>query len=489
MSALSIIQAGSTEPARPWPRRVLTPGAWRDLATALDGDAELALLGLWADTRQVHALFLQAAPPTPLAVSTEVIDGAYPALSLHRPAAVWFERMIHDLWGHRAAGAGDLRPWLDHGRWAAARPLAPRPVPVPAGPEPPELLPTEDADLHQIPLGPVHGIIAPPVHLRVTAAGETVVRLEARLGYAHRGQLALMRGKSPRAAARYAARTAADATVAHSIAFARAAEAALDVAPPPRAGALRAIMAELERIAVHLGGADAVCRAAGDARRAGEFGRHREAVLRAGGAAFGHRMMMDCVVPGGVALDISASGSDEIRAALDGLTDFAVPAALAGVAMLSPGLVGRFAAGGFVGRASGRGFDARLLAEAGDYAALGFEMKLRQVGDAAARLDVRLAELAESARLLRALLADLPEGPLTAALPMSSGEGFGVAESARGDLWHWLRLDGGLIAAAFPCDPAWRSWPLLEAAMAGAEFSALPLAAASLDGSVPGVDL
>src|SRR6185312_11326836 len=107
-------------------------------------------------------------------------------------------------------------------------------------------------------IGPVHGVIAPPLHLRATLAGEIVRRLELRGGYAHRGQLALMRGKSPRAAARFAARISADATVAHALAFARAAEAALDVTPPPRAAALRLAMAEIERIAIHLAGVEAV---------------------------------------------------------------------------------------------------------------------------------------------------------------------------------------------------------------------------------------
>ena len=201
-------------------------------------------------------------------------------------------------------------------------------------------------------------------------------------------------------------------------------------------------------------------------------------------------MMMDCVVPGGVALDIAAPGPAAIHDAIASLALPALPMPrLAGAGVLSAELLRRFAAGGPVGRAGGRPFDARLLAVAGDYQALDLALCLAPEADAASRARLRLAEIAESARLVRTLLATLPEGPLSAALPMSSGEGFGVAESARGDVWHWLRLDGGLIAAAFPCDPAWRHWPLLEHAMAGAALADFPLVAASLDCSVPGVDL
>jgi Ni,Fe-hydrogenase III large subunit len=65
------------------------------------------------------------------------------------------------------------------------------------------------------------------------------------------------------------------------------------------------------------------------------------------------------------------------------------------------------------------------------------------------------------------LLGALPEGSTSIALPADSGEGIGCAESLRGAIWHWLRLDHGQIAAAFPCDPGWALWPLAEAAIAG----------------------
>ena len=92
-----------------------------------------------------------------------------------------------------------------------------------------------------------------------SANGETVVRLEERLGYVHKGIERLMIGKTPAEAARIAARISGDSTVAHALAFARAVEAALALEPPPRAHWLRAIMAELERIANHVGDIGAIC--------------------------------------------------------------------------------------------------------------------------------------------------------------------------------------------------------------------------------------
>ncbi len=110
--------------------------------------------------------------------------------------------MIHDLWGHVAEGSRDDRSWLDHGRWPLAHPLSPRPG-LPGGAvEPPEFATVDEPGAMQLPLGPIHGVIGEPAHLRLTVRGEQVLRAEARLGYAHKGTLALMRGKSPRTAAR-----------------------------------------------------------------------------------------------------------------------------------------------------------------------------------------------------------------------------------------------------------------------------------------------
>ena len=107
----------------------------------------------------------------------------------------------------------------------------------------------------------------------------------------------------------------------------------------------------------------------------------------------------------------------------------------------------------------------------------------------AARLAVRMAEIGESLRLLRGLLAALPDGPVSLPLSLASGEGIGWAEGARGEIFHWLRLDGGLIGAAFIRDPAWLHLPLLEAAMAGGVVADFPLCAASFGCSVAGMDL
>jgi len=139
--------------------------------------------------------------------------------------------------------------------------------------------------------------IIEPGHFRFTANGETVVRLEERLGYTHKGIESLMTGASVDAAARLAARTSGDSTAAYGFAFARAVEVALGIEIPPRAIWLRALMAELERLANHFGDIGAICNDAGFAIMLAHCGILRERVLRTAQACFGHRLMMDCIVP------------------------------------------------------------------------------------------------------------------------------------------------------------------------------------------------
>ena len=62
----------------------------------------------------------------------------------------------------------------------------------------------------------MHAGIIEPGHFRFTANGETVVRLEQRLGYVHKGIEALMAGADLDKAARLAGRTSGDSTVAYA---------------------------------------------------------------------------------------------------------------------------------------------------------------------------------------------------------------------------------------------------------------------------------
>ena len=422
-----------------------------------------------------------AADGAPLLASTPVQDGHYYALSPFFPASAAPERMVRDLWGHVPDGATDERPWLDHGHWGQTRPLAPRPGPPPPAAEP--AFRRANPALMRWPIGPLTGLPTEPVHLRVHTGGEIAAAVEARLGYAHKGALTLMRGKSPRTAARFAARLSADATVANSLAFACAAEAALGLSAPLRAAVLRGVMAEWERIATHLGDLAACCPAGG-------FATHREHMLRAAGQATGHRMMMDCVMPGGLAGEIDPTALmpplQALQAELPRLSR-QIEGLGEGIGRIPEAALAAYDPAGVVARSSGRASDARAMPGYAPY--LDHKPASQPGADVAARMALRLSEIAASIALIMQWLRGVPPGATAQALPTGSGEGCAVVESPRGALWYWMRLEGGLIASAFAADPSWRHWPLQEAASANAALQHLPLIDASFANARSGIDL
>jgi Ni,Fe-hydrogenase III large subunit len=440
-------------------------------------------------------------------------EGAsFPSVGRFHPPAIRLERVIRDLYGYVPDGAPDCRGWLDHGQWERSAPLGAN---VPAPRRDPAAYGFQEVNghgLHQIPVGPVHAGIIEPGHFRFTANGETVARLEERLGYVHKGIDSLLTGADLTRAARIAARVSGDSTVALSFAFARAVEAALGVEAPPRAAVLRGIMAELERIANHLGDIGAICNDAAFALILAHCGIFRERVLVASDTAFGHRLMMDRIVPGGVAQDITAYGAAAILAALDDIAPrFEEIAALyddtpslqdrtCTTGYTAPDMVRQWAAGGYVGRASGRGFDARHDLAYPPYDALAFPAPLYKAGDVDARLRVRIDEVRASMQMIEDFLSALPGGPLLAPLPQVTGsrEGVAISEAFRGDVLVWLRLGadsltdcqaGYRVARCHVRDASWFQWPLLEAAIKGNIVADFPLCNKSFNCSYSGHDL
>jgi Ni,Fe-hydrogenase III large subunit len=484
-----------------WPRYEVDGELWASLARDLEA-GRLDLMGLWGERDRVHMALFEPETLALAVVSLFCPEGRFPSIgALHRPA-LRLERAIWDLFGLEAEGLPDQRLWLDHGAWGLHRPQAAVPEPAMGAPQPYTFLPAEGEGLHQIPVGPIHAGIIEPGHFRFTAQGETVVRLEARLGYVHKGIERLLEGADLVKAARLVGRVSGDATVAWQIAFARAVEAATEARPPERAVWLRALMAELERIANHLGDIGAVCNDAAFAAMHAHCGILREEVLRAAGELFGHRLMMDRVVPGGVTVDLGAIGArrlgllvGELRARLARLVEVYdnTPSLMdrtAATGIVPPALARRFAAGGHVGRASGRGFDSRRHLACPPYDRLAFEVPVLDMGDVDARVWIRIREVEESLRLVEQILEGLPRGEVASEVPLVAGEGLAFAEAFRGDVMVWLRLaEGGRVARCHPRDPSWFQWPLLEAAIEGNIVADFPLCNKSFNCSYAGHDL
>jgi Ni,Fe-hydrogenase III large subunit len=465
-----------------WTRSVVNRDAWQQAAQRLHS-GEWSLLGLWGEPGFAHLAALERKTEEFRLLSVACEANRFPSVGRLHPPAIRLERALHDLAGLEAEGSTDTRPWLRH-----------------SGPY--AFLPAEGESLHQIPVGPVHAGIIEPGHFRFTANGETVVRLEERLGYVHKGIESLMAGASIERAAALAGRASGDSTVAFALAFARALEAALAVEVPPRAVWLRALLAELERLANHFGDIGAICNDAAFSMLHAHFGLLREQVLRAAQACFGHRLMMDRVVPGGVQCDLPADGAQrllalvaEARKRFPELVELydntaSLKDRTVGTGILSPALAQQFAAGGYVGRASGRNFDARRAPGYAPYDALQFEVPVVQAGDVNARVWIRVREVEQSLALVEQILRGLPSGTIRAPLSPRTGEGVALVEGFRGDILAWVRIAaGGNVERCHLRDPSWFQWPLLEAAVEGNIVADFPLCNKSFNCSYAGHDL
>jgi Ni,Fe-hydrogenase III large subunit len=226
-------------------------------------------------------------------------------------------------------------------------------------------------------------------------------------------------------------------------------------------------------------------------------------VLRAAHTAFGHRLMRDIVVPGGVVRDLSDQGSDIVQAMLDNIR-LRFPALIelydntaslqdrtVDTGVLKPALAKQYAAGGYVGRASGRSFDARRTLAYPPYDSLRFEVPLLNEGDVNARIWIRVREVEQSISLIDQILSRLPQGAtgIHAGHRREAREGMAIVEGFRGDILVWLRLRDGRVERCHLRDPSWFQWPLLEAVIENNIVADFPLCNKSFNCSYSGHDL
>ena len=513
-------------PAPVWHAQVTTQ-QWQAAASAVRA-AGGRLLALWAGAiGQGGRDAGLAQEPVCMCAAYATLEGAfwlslplpekegrwvYPDLSAAFLPAGRMQRAAADLSGVQAQGAQDVRPWLNHGAWPADHyPLQQSPQGPPAV-APTELqnypfVPVEGDGVHEIAVGPVHAGIIEPGHFRFSVVGEKVLRLEQRLGYTHKGIEQRMTRLPPLEAYRLAGRVSGDSTVAYAWAYCMALESACSCVIPARAAWLRALLLERERIANHLGDLGAIGNDAAFAFALAQFSRLKEDWLRLNAQVFGHRYLMDLVVPGGVACDVGhvqrdllAHQCDVIEAEVRTLYDIFEAHAglqdrLMGTGRVLPELAARLGLTGLAGRASSQTWDARCDHPFAPYDTLTVAMATHHNGDVAARVLVRFDEIFESLRLIRRMLQDLPVGDIHVLpiLPQKNSRGAGWVEGWRGELWVALALggadQGNRIQRCHLHDPSWQNWPVLEHAIMGNIVADFPIINKSFNLSYSGQDL
>jgi len=492
--------------------RLGRPGDLPAAATVLIGSHAMALATVVATDEtvtpdgdlKVRYIFEPTVPGAPdrfvtLLVSVDAARPEVPSLTTLVPAANWHEREMRDLFGIVPSGHPDPRPLVVHDGWPqGVFPLrkefdGSRRVPVEPADEFPHLV-AEGEGVFEIPVGPIHAGIIEPGHFRFTSVGETVLNLDARLFYTHRGLEKRMEGLSPLDAFYVAERICGVCSVAHGLGYCEALEQIAGVHAPPRARLIRSIALELERLYNHVGDVGNVCAGASFHYGTATGMRLKERLQQMNERLAGNRFLRDLIVPGGVRLDLQddllgvlAATLQDTLAGLDGLmgrieANPSVVDRLDDTGILQHQAALDLAVAGVAARASGVDRDARRDHPHGAFAgplSPGLQVVTASEGDAMARVKVRALEVRESIRVVHEFIRQLEPGPLQIVLaePLPGGRiGISAIESPRGEAVHWLRTDAaGRVDRYHLRSPSYHNWPAVALAAQTAIVPDFPL--------------
>ncbi len=457
----------------------------------------------------LHVVLLNETGMVCLNVLLSAEQPVYPDISQIFPAADRMQRAAYDLLGIYAHEGHDHRKWLRHGAWHSGSFPLRKDFDAAASR-------TEEADdysfvrvegqgVHEIPVGPVHAGIIEPGHFRFSIIGERVLRLEERLGYTHKGIEKRFESMSLQQGAKLAGRVSGDSTVAYAWAYAMAAESIAGITPPSRALWLRALLLERERVANHLGDLGYLGNDVALSFGLSQFWILKEQVLRNNAAVFGHRYLMDKIVPGGVTVNLTVEGKRIIERECDMLEQqvrilrgiyeehAGMQDRFIGTGRVEPKLAAQLGLCGLAGRASAQAWDARVQFACAPYDKLDVQMATYRNGDVAARVIVRFDELFESLRLQSEILVNLiyeeDKPALLEKLP-ANGFGIGMVEGWRGEVMVAMHTDAqGNLTRVHPHDPSWQNWPVLEHAIIDNIVPDFPLINKSFNLSYSGQDL
>jgi Ni,Fe-hydrogenase III large subunit len=410
------------------------------------------------------------------------VEGALPSATSITPAAAWYEREVHDRYGVTFEGHPDPRPLLSHeGEY--------------------QFLEVDGIGVCEVPVGPVHAGIIEPGHFRFSVVGDTILNLELRHFYTHKGTEKLFEGTPVANGAIIAESVSGDNCFAHAVAYSQAVERAYGLEAPTRAQAIRLVGQELERMIAHIADVGALCGDVGFTVPAAYTSRLKETLLREFADVLGTRHWRAIAIPGGIRKDLSMEGAQRLQKVTANVArDFAEIAQMIldtpsvqnrfeSTGILRPVVARDFAVVGPVARASGVKLDVRHDHPYGAYRNHTVEPLTYRYGDVFARARVRIDETAASAKLIGEVLENLPTGATLVAIDRQANTtGFSAVESPRGELLYWIDIAGNVIRRCHIKSPSFQNWPAMPWTMPGNIIADFPLINKSFNLSYSGCD-
>lgn len=420
------------------------------------------------------------------------------------PALDWYEREIHDMFGLVPKGHPNLRPLM----------LFPENYPKDFHPL------RKDANLNieyrgyeeyryenfepegsfKILVGPIHAGIIEPGHFRFTLNGEPILKLEIRHFYKHKGIEKLAEGKPVEFGLKLSERISGDHSLAHSLAFVKAVETIYGIDIPPKAVYVRAILLELERLTCNINDFAFIFQDVGYSFGAQKVFAIKEMLMRLNEALTGNRFNRGIIKVGGILKEI------DLNIVKDGikllkkeylkykklfLNSSTILERTDTTGKVSYETAKKYAALGYVAKASGLYFDTRKIMENKLYGPLIKEFSLKS-GDVTARLKVRFNDIEESFDIIEEFISNIPEGNIYKEVDCKNPQhsySFGFEEGQRGNIIHMLEIENGLISRWKIRDPSFHNWPIIQEAVLGDIIADFPLINKSLNLSYSGNDL
>jgi ech hydrogenase subunit E len=509
----------ATELLKPWAKETNTPEDGRmdaildaeDLLAAVEALHEArwghltSITGLdpGVNTGEIEVIyyFRRRAAVVGLRVRTPRQSASVPSVCDIIPSASFFERELREMLGVEVVGTPHPRKLFLPDDWPeGVYPLRKDfslDQTTRQGTSSDQLVETDqESERFVIPIGPQHPALKEPGHFEFTVDGEIVTSAWARLGYAHRGIEKAMEERTWIQNLYLAERICGICSHVHAMTYCQGVEKLAGVKVPPRAQAIRVLVAELERIHSHMLWFGVGAHEAGFDTLFMYAWRDRETVMDLLERLSGNRVNYSANVLGGVKFDIDEEQADAIREGMDFLekrlhhylhvvtTDESFLVRTKGIGVMTQEQAERLGTVGPTARASGVPRDVRLDSPYAAYSDFPVNIVIETEGDLLARFVVRIKELFESLRVIREILDKLPEGDLTTRMrrKVPEGETVSCAEAPRGELFYFIKSRGGEKPDRVKVrTPTLSNWGAVLSTVVGYQLADVPMILAGVD--------
>jgi Ni,Fe-hydrogenase III large subunit/Ni,Fe-hydrogenase III component G len=379
-----------------------------------------------------------------------------------------------------------------------------------------EFTPITGEGVCEIPVGPIHAGIIEPGHFRFSVVGETIINLETRLGYAHKGIEKLAECMPINDVVFLSERISGDESVANSVAFCQAVEKIAQLTIPKKAEQIRLLFAELERIYNHFGTLSGILADIGFQYGASRLNILKEQMMQLNEKLSGSRILFGVNQIGGVKTDITDKTLIGIHSVLDDAfqnfekildhlkSNSSVMDRLRNTGIIKKQTAKDLGLVGISSRCIGIETDARHTHPYGYYPSVNLKQKTpretmehqvelqKRVGDVLSRVMSRVDDLRQSKDIIGSIIT-LENDGLSVSLnekltPYSSGLGY--AESHRGETLHWVMIGEHNSVFRYKIRTAsFSNWPIIEHAVLNNIVADFPVINKSFDFSYSGNDL